>query len=45
LALVGAASSVDAAAVRGFIQPSVKVGLAIWPSPFAAVLTSYIVSR
>src|SRR5262249_60225297 len=33
-----------AAAVRGFIQPSVKVGLAIWPSPFAAVLTSYIVS-
>lgn len=33
-----------AAAVRGFIQPSVKVGLVIWPSPFAAVLTSYIVS-
>jgi drug/metabolite transporter (DMT)-like permease len=33
-----------AAVVRGFIQPSVKVGLAIWPSPFAAVLTSYIVS-
>ena len=33
-----------AAAVRGFIQPSVKVGLALWPSPFAAVLTSYIVS-
>lgn len=33
-----------AAAVRGFIQPSVKIGLAIWPSPFAAVLTSYIVS-
>ena len=33
-----------AAAVRGFIQPSIKVGLAIWPSPFAAVLTSYIIS-
>jgi drug/metabolite transporter (DMT)-like permease len=33
-----------AAAVRGFIQPSVKVGLALWPSPFAAVLTSYIIS-
>src|SRR5262245_8440238 len=32
------------AAVRGFIQPSVKIGLAIWPRPFAAVLTSYIVS-
>ena len=25
-------------------EPSVKVGLSIWPSPFAAVLTSYIVS-
>ena len=33
-----------AAAVRGFIQPSIKVGLAIWPSPFAAVLTSYLIS-
>ena len=33
-----------AAAVRGFVQPSVKLGLAIWPSPFAAVLASYIVS-
>jgi uncharacterized membrane protein len=29
---------------HAFIQPSVKVGLTIWPSPFAAVLTSYIVS-
>src|SRR5690348_6563750 len=26
------------AALRGFIQPVVKLGLAAWPSPFAAVL-------
>ena len=33
-----------AAAIRGFIQPVSKLGLEIWPSPFAASLTSYIVS-
>ena len=32
------------AALRGFIQPVIKLGLAIWPSPFAAVLVGYIVS-
>ena len=33
-----------AAVLRGFIQPSVKLGLEIWPSPFAAALVGYIVS-
>jgi drug/metabolite transporter (DMT)-like permease len=33
-----------AAALRGFIQPVVKLGLALWPSPFAAVLIGYVVS-
>jgi drug/metabolite transporter (DMT)-like permease len=33
-----------AAAVRGFIQPAIKLGLELWPSPFAASLVSYIVS-
>ncbi len=33
-----------AAAIRGFIQPAIKFGLEIWPSPFAASLMSYIVS-
>ncbi len=33
-----------AAALRGFVQPVVKLGLALWPSPFAAVLIGYIVS-
>ena len=33
-----------AAAVRGIIQPISKLGLALWPSPFAAVLVSYTVS-
>jgi drug/metabolite transporter (DMT)-like permease len=33
-----------AAAIRGFIQPVSKLGLELWPSPFAASLTSYIVS-
>jgi drug/metabolite transporter (DMT)-like permease len=32
------------AAIRGFVQPAVKLGLEIWPSPFGAALTSYIVS-
>lgn len=32
------------AAMRGFVQPIVKLGLARWPSPFAAVLIGYIVS-
>lgn len=35
---------VASAAVRGFIQPSIKLGLEIWPSPFAATLFSYLVS-
>jgi drug/metabolite transporter (DMT)-like permease len=33
-----------AAALRGLVQPVVKVGLARWPSPFAAVLIGYLVS-
>ena len=33
-----------AAAIRGFIQPLIKLGLELWPSPFAASLTSYAVS-
>jgi drug/metabolite transporter (DMT)-like permease len=33
-----------AAAIRGFAQPIVSVGLADWPSPFAAVLIGYSVS-
>lgn len=32
------------AALRGFIQPVIKLGLAIWPSPYAAVLAGYLVS-
>ena len=32
------------AALRGFIQPVIKLGLAMWPSPFAAVLVGYLVS-
>lgn len=33
-----------AAAIRGFAQPAVKIGLADWPSPFAAALIGYSVS-
>jgi len=33
-----------AAALRGFIQPVIKLGLAVWPSPFAAALIGYVVS-
>ena len=33
-----------AAFVRGVIQPVTKLGLAIWPSPFAAALIGYTVS-
>lgn len=33
-----------AAAIRGGVQPAVKAGLALWPSPFAAVLVGYTVS-
>jgi drug/metabolite transporter (DMT)-like permease len=33
-----------AAALRGATQATVKVGLEIWPSPFAAALTGYLVS-
>jgi drug/metabolite transporter (DMT)-like permease len=33
-----------AAALRGLAQPTVKLGLEIWPSPFAAALTGYLVS-
>ena len=33
-----------AAAIRGLVQPSVKLGLEIWPSPFAAALIGYLVS-
>jgi drug/metabolite transporter (DMT)-like permease len=30
--------------IRGLVQPLVKLGLAYWPSPFAASLIAYIVS-
>src|SRR5262249_27178505 len=33
-----------AAAMRGLIQPTIKFGLEIWPSAFAAALISYIMS-
>jgi drug/metabolite transporter (DMT)-like permease len=33
-----------AAALRGANQATVKLGLEIWPSPFAAALTGYLVS-
>jgi drug/metabolite transporter (DMT)-like permease len=33
-----------AAALRGLIQPTIKLGLEIWPSPFVASLAGYIVS-
>jgi drug/metabolite transporter (DMT)-like permease len=33
-----------AAAIRGLIQPLIKLGLELWPSPFAASLVSYAVS-
>lgn len=33
-----------AAAIRGIVQPTVKLGLALWPSPLAATLVSYLVS-
>jgi drug/metabolite transporter (DMT)-like permease len=33
-----------AAALRGLVQPTIKLGLEIWPSPFAAALTGYLVS-
>ena len=32
------------AALRGAIQPVIKLGLAVWPSPYAAVLVGYLVS-
>jgi len=32
------------AAMRGFVQPVVKLGLARWPSPPAAVLIGYVMS-
>ncbi len=33
-----------AAAIRGFVQPVVKLGLERWPNPIAAVVVSYTVS-
>jgi drug/metabolite transporter (DMT)-like permease len=33
-----------AAFIRGLVQPLVKLGLAGWPSPFAASLVSYLMS-
>lgn len=35
---------IAAAAIRGFVQPVMKAGLAMWPSPFAAALVGYTVS-
>ncbi len=39
-----AALPIGAAAIRGLIQPLAKLGLALWPSHFAAVLVGYTVS-
>jgi drug/metabolite transporter (DMT)-like permease len=33
-----------AAAIRGLIQPVTKIGLSLWPSPFAAALIGYTAS-
>ena len=33
-----------AAVLRGLMQPTIKLGLELWPSPIAAGLTGYIVS-
>src|SRR3954447_5261635 len=35
---------IAAAALRGFVQPVIKLGLEVWPSPFAAALIGYVVS-
>jgi len=35
---------IAAAAIRGLVQPVMKLALAIWPSPFAAALAGYSVS-
>jgi drug/metabolite transporter (DMT)-like permease len=32
------------AAIRGFVQPAVKLGLEIWPNPVGAALTGYVIS-
>ena len=32
------------ALIRGMVQPGIKAGLALWPSPFAAALIGYSVS-
>ena len=33
-----------ASGIRGVVQPTIKYGLALWPSPIAATLISYLVS-
>ena len=33
-----------AAFIRGLVQPVVKLGLAQWPSPFAATVIGYVIS-
>ena len=33
-----------ASAIRGLVQPTIKYGLALWPSPIAATLIGYLVS-
>ena len=35
---------IAAAAIRGLVQPVMKLGLQMWPSPFAAALAGYSVS-
>ncbi|HXQ65581.1 MAG TPA: EamA family transporter [Alphaproteobacteria bacterium] len=39
-----AALPIGAAAIRELVRPVMKLGLTMWPSPFAAVLASYTVS-
>ncbi len=33
-----------AAVIRGLVQPAVKLGLAVWPDPYAAAMIGYLVS-
>ena len=44
LAVLAMALPLGAALVRGLVQPLVKIGLAGWPNPFAAVTIGFAVS-
>ncbi len=44
IALAALALPLAAAVVRGLVPPVVKLGLGLWPDPFAAALLGYLVS-